>query len=281
MAIAHARRERTFLALAALILAGIAALVGGSNAPDRTIDVTSSLSAWFDLPALELPIAALALPLALATLGLVRRLYGPRRAVAVARAGAIVGAVLVGVAAIGDAVDDRSGALPTALAYGAAAFVALFVTARLGGRALAQLAGTLGGWAAFAGAAYALGALDLGRVAAIAYGAAAYGAIAALVVAPVVVAVARRALGRYLRVGFEAPVVVLDEASGPRAWAAAAGTPPGGTRKPRALIVDTPIPGRERPFTTAEYRFFEEGEALSAEAAAPASASGSWYQAKA
>src|SRR5688572_8212395 len=85
----HARREGTFLVLAGTFLVAIAAMI---LLPARSIDVSALFAEWtgLALPAdLQLLLGALAFPITLVMLALVRQLYGSSRALALVAFGAI------------------------------------------------------------------------------------------------------------------------------------------------------------------------------------------------
>ncbi|HUJ58595.1 MAG TPA: hypothetical protein VLX92_08885 [Kofleriaceae bacterium] len=257
-AVLHARREATFLVLVTITLVATSATV--VLGVGQTIDVGATFG--LDLPTpLIVPLGALALPVALCATSIACDLYGARRATALAIASALASFAFAGLAILG-AGDD---ALVPALALAGAILVAqlanVLVVALSHGpwprAVVAAVVGQATGWAGF-GAAIVLAGAD--RDAALALGAGAWLAASAAAIALAVPAfAARRALRVFLRTGDLARAP--DYASGPVS-----------RRLPQATIVDDdPRPARRRqrskrvsvqPFSSAELRFFTEGEEM-------------------
>lgn len=272
----HHRREATFLALAALFLVTSAALV--LLGTSRIIDVSALLARV--APTVELP-AAVLVPLGVLTFAasfvaaaLVCQLFGRRRATALVVVGAIAVLALAGLMRAADLIDGGD-AFGTSLAFAAAYVVGhaanVMVFDRLRGRgvllpmvAAAVVANVLG-WSAFAGALHvsagtALAPIARDTIIALGVGSAA-ASLAVVLVLAIPAALTARALAVALRVGHElfagdAPAVDVEPA-----WT---------RRRPQALIVeddsDDVRPRARRvtlqPYSSAEMRFFSEGDAL-------------------
>ena len=268
----HARREATFLALAAIAVASAAVLVAPAGA--HVIDLSAllaSLVPTLDLPVrLALPLGAIPCALGFLAVLLACELYGRRRARALVWAIALVMAALVGLAYVADLADGRDAALAPAAALAAGALVAhvaglvVFDALRraLAGRhpglraifasTVAQVltaAVVIAVLDAFAGGARGA---ELEAIIALALGGAAY-TLACVIALALPLAIVARAFALFLRVArFE------DDAS----------------RLPPALVVDDEqdgeaAPRRRRaaratlgPFSAIEQRFFTEGDQL-------------------
>ena len=252
----HGRREATFLALATTVILAITVLL--ASGASRVVDVTALLaSAGVELPVtLHVPFGAAPGALGLVAVMLACELYGRRRAATLVWAAGLASVALLGLAYLGDVLDGGDAVTP-ALALAAAALVAHVATlvvfgalrGALAGRHVALRAvitamvaqGTA--WAAFAALVRDPAATPL------ALGAAAYG-LACTAVLALPLAVAARALRLYLRVArFERrlPPAVIVEDDEPAEEA------PPRRRMPRASL---------QPFSSAELRFFREGDEL-------------------
>lgn len=286
----HHRRELTFLALAALFLTTSCALVmlGAS----RVVDVSAVLARV--APGIELPTALLVplgvLPFAASfiAVSLVCHLLGRRRARALVGVGVIAVIALVGLMRVADLIDggDAFGAaLAFAAAHGVGHASNVLVFDRLRGRSVflrivvtAIVANALA-WAAFAGVlhaggGYVLAPIARGMILALTVGSAAYSLVLVLVLATPA-ALTARGLAVALRVGRDlfgtGEPATTDEPARSAARPAFAGG--SAARKlPPALIVDVDSddevarPRARRPslqpYSSAEMRFFTEGDAL-------------------
>lgn len=286
----HGRREATFLALAAIFLvATTALLVLGAS---RVVDLGALIAVV--APDLELPIA-LAAPLGAFAFGpsfiagaLVCELFGRRRAGALISVGLATSVALIGLMGVADRIDggDAFGmsialAATYLVAHASNTIVFDALRRRARGRSLflrlifAPLAPLFAGWSAFAvvlGAAgtYIFAPVPRETIIALAAGSAAASAACVLVLA-IPATLAARALSLVLRVARDpAADDDAEEFDDEPAFAPRAVTPPRDERAlaegsvarklPRAVIVDEEddeIP----PFTSAEMRFFADGEA--------------------
>ncbi|MEO8550062.1 MAG: VUT family protein [Kofleriaceae bacterium] len=279
----HARREGTFLVLAALFLVATIALPLWF-ASSWVVDL-SGLP--FDIAgATELTVGVIVFPVALIVGQLVCEIYGTRRAGMLVLMGTLASLAIV----IGEQLTVANYPLALALALVAATTVTntinilVFASASraLDGRALwlrsflATPVALLVGWSAFTAAWVGLG-LDVNDAIVLASAPCLYACACALA-ATIPLVIARLALKTYLRVGgSEAPPVDHSLVAPPR-------------RLPQALIVDdepdvlyqapatralrphhlpfTTSEGprvtqpRSRPFTTGEIEFFREGDEM-------------------
>lgn len=271
-ALLHRRRERTFLVLATLFLTATAAMI--ILGTSRVIDITYAITTVFPdiaLPfELALPFGVLAFPIALVAATLVCELYGRRRANSLVLMGLVASLALTGLMFAADRLDGGTAAFGSALAVTACYLVAhvsnlvIFdaLRRRMDGRhpvirkTLATLFAQVGGWAAFAFAAYAYAIYVEGHnpiaygdwFASLALGSALFVAAVALVDL-VPFAIARRSLMDYLRVATEAEeeeeIIELQPARAP------------------AFVVRAPVHPSLNLYTTGERRFFTEGDELS------------------
>ena len=240
----HGRREATFLALATLVILATTALLAFGTLID--------LNAWFELPAeLRLPLGALPGPLGLAALMLACELYG-RRATSLVGAAVVSSAAMFGLAYLG---GDAPLGLAVAIVVAHVATRSVYGALRraLAGRHVALRAvitamiaqGTA--WAAYAAV------LRDPAIAPVALGGAAFG-LAATIALAIPLAIAARVLRLYLRVSrFERhlpPAVIVDDDDDDEV------IPLQRRRAPRGTV---------QPFSSAEMRFFAEGEELEAQ----------------
>jgi len=274
----HHRREATFLALAALFLVVSAALVVLGTS--RVIDVSALLARI--APGLALPTGLLlplgVLPFAASFLAgsLASELFGRRRASALVAVGAIAVVALAGLMRLADLLDGGH-AFGAALAFSAAYIVGhalnVLVFDRLRGRSVvlrivvAAIVANVLGWSAFAGvlragAGYVVPAIAPATLIALAIGSAA-SSLALVLVLAIPAALTARALAVALRLGRD----LFAAADAPAPTVSPAWT----RRRPQALIVEdesdeVPRPRARRaslqPFSSAEMRFFSEGDAL-------------------
>jgi uncharacterized PurR-regulated membrane protein YhhQ (DUF165 family) len=285
----HGRREATFLVLVAtfLVTSVIAPIFGATP----TIDLARFGLSGHGLPALALPFGVLAVPLGLLAVTLVIELYGLRRASALVAIGLVASLGVAGLVKLGDAAAPRPAAFGAALAFASYLAVAHIVNLALfagvsrrsrGGRmwlraSFGIIGAQLAGWAAFAFVMYsdAVVVRDMtaagaaANVTALVLAGAGYVSAVALVAMPVVALVAR-GLAIYLRVGHWQLVDddIEDEAPAPRhAFVRHAPPPPPRPQpqpqpaKPQHLHDRSGRHGIQ-PFTSAEMRFFTEGDML-------------------
>jgi uncharacterized integral membrane protein (TIGR00697 family) len=292
----HRRRESTFLVLCMLFLVATAAMpiLGASRIIDLAYAISSLVPGLSFAITPELPIGVLAFPISFLAINLVCELYGRRRANALLLMGLLASFALAGVMHLVDHLDGTHTAFGTALALTGCYFVAhvanLIIFDALRGRMqnrhawLRKTASTvlsqIGGWAAFAfvmyGYAVQVGGQDsaavIDAIVALAIGSALY-VVAFAIVDVIPFAIAQRSLIVYLRIDTRTTDEdLVPEASSP-GWAAAP------RRLPKAVIVEepssplhTPPTGRVsskrrtrnslQPFSSAEMRFFTEGEEL-------------------
>jgi uncharacterized PurR-regulated membrane protein YhhQ (DUF165 family) len=281
----HGRREATYLVLAAMFLVTTATLIVFE--PSRMIDVAKLLPA-IELPtAMVIPVGVIPFALSFVAITLVFELYGRRRATAVVWVGLFASLALVGLMRLADVVDRgntfvSSFALAGGCAVAHACNALLFdvLRQRTRGRVLwlrftasivfAQLAG----WVAY-------GAIQLGFASSVGgtidhamLGALAIGSAVCTVVCAVALmipgVIAARGLALFLRID-RTGTTEKDEDPYERMTLDA--TPQ--RRLPPAVIVDdgsdgvpVAIPRRRaarpsiQPFSSAEMRFFSEGDQL-------------------
>lgn len=278
-ATAHGRREATFLALAAIFLVATSAMVVLGTS--RVVDLGVLIGLY--APSIEVPIALL-LPLGVLAFApsftagaLVCELFGRRRASALVSVGFAATIALAGLMGAADLLDG-GGAFGVAFALAATylfahvfnviVFDALCRRAR-GRHLLLRLVATalfapLVGWCAFALAldfagTYIIAPVPRETIIALAAGSALATAACAIALA-MPGALAGRALAVALRVGRDPFEVDDDEPSSEPAGPAVA---EGGVARklPPAVIVEDDE-DEVQPFTSAEMRFFAEGEAL-------------------
>lgn len=295
----HGRREATFLVLAALFLVATSALV--LLGTSRVIDVTALIARTgveVELPiAVLLPLGVVPFALSFIASGLACALFGRRRSAALIWVGLVASLALTGVMRIAD-LSDGGDAFPIALALTACYLVAhllhLFVFDLLRGHTMflrwsvAALLAQGAGWTAFGLVLHLSGGTLMAPVAAptiaaLAAGAAAY-SLACVLVLAIPAALVARGLAVALRVGHD--LVGADEVDDTgdiaHAWPVPAQAQQRGepafakgsvARKlPAALIVDdddarvpahrAPRAATPPPFSSAEMRFFSEGDAI-------------------
>lgn len=280
----HGRREATFLALAAIFLVATSAMIVLGTSRVIDLGVLIGLHA----PSIEVP-TALLLPLGVIAFApsfiagaLVCELFGRRRASALVSVGFAASIALAGLMGAADLLDG-GGAFGVALALAATyllahvsnviVFDALRQRAR-GRRLFVRLVATalfaqLVGWGAFVlvldiAGTYIIAPVPRETIFALAAGSAITTAACVLVLA-IPGAIAARALALVLRVGRD-PIGDDDEAPSdepafaPREPARPALAEGSVSRKlPPAVIVDDD--DEVQPFTSAEMRFFADGEA--------------------
>ncbi|HEU0035266.1 MAG TPA: VUT family protein [Kofleriaceae bacterium] len=286
-----------------LIATAATVLLGGQALIDLTALVAAWTGQSLGVAA-TLPLGALAFPIGFVMIALVCDLYTPRRARALIVFGAIASLALVGLARIADLAAGHDTAFAFALAFTACYFVAfvayieIFDAARrkLRGRHLwlranlAALIAQLGGWAAFGLVAYFYGTRVLGasygaavdQTTAIVIGASAY-STAFVLVATLPLVIAAHALSIFLRVGDDLGEVarahddddddIVDAAASEPVLLRPRQPRASGTRPPAVIVDDDPPvhPTRRRapknsipPYSSAEMRFFTEGDQLEA-----------------
>ena len=268
-ALLHRRRERTFLVLTALFLTATAtSVILGTS---RVIDVSYAITSVFPdvaLPLdLALPFGVLAFPIALFAATLVCELYGRRRANALIMMGLIASVAISGLMYAVDVIDGADASFGSALALTACYLVAqhsnliIYDALRhsMDGRhpilrkTLSTVLAQVGGWAAFAFAAYGYAVYVNGEAPVVASWIASLALTSALFVAAVALvdlipfAIAQRSLKDYLRIVTETDEeAVIDLAP----------------QQP-TFVVRPPVHPSLNLRTTGERRFFTEGEELS------------------
>lgn len=286
----HGRREATFLALAAIFLvATTALLVLGTS---RVIDLGALIAVVapeLELPtALVVPLGAIAFAPSFIAAALVCELFGRRRAGALVSIGLATSVTLIGLMGVADRIDGGD-AFGMSIALAATYLVAhasntvVFdaLRRRARGRSLflrlcfAPLAPLFAGWSAFAvvlgtAGTYVYAPVPRETIIALAAGSAVASAVCVLVLA-IPAALAARALSLVLRVARDPaadddPDAANDEpaflpyAAIPARSDRALAEGSVARRLPPAVIVDEN--GDEpSPFTSAEMRFFADGEA--------------------
>jgi uncharacterized PurR-regulated membrane protein YhhQ (DUF165 family) len=295
----HGRREASFLLLGAVFLVTTTLLVvlGASRIIDPA-PVLAELVPAVELPfAMQLPLGVIPFALAGVALALVCELFGRRRAGALVAIGLLVTAGSVALLWFADRLDGRDAMFGPALGFASCYLVGHLLHVlvfdalrrRMAGRHLwlrllvvapiAQAAG----WAAFGAALYGhalwlapAGSPDVAAITALATGSALY-TVACIVVLALPVALVAHGLRLYLRVGRGAGLRNTDDGyrDGP-------GTPPvelpryrlarpEGPEAPDVRDTGSTAPPRRRrghrpsiqPFSSAEMRFFAEGDQLS------------------
>ncbi len=268
-ALLHRRRERTFLVLAALFLTatGATVILGTS----RVIDLSYAITSLFPEVALPfelaLPFGVLAFPVAMLAATLVVELYGRRRANALIVMGLVTSLALSGVMYAVDVIDGANASFGSALAFTACYLVAHISNViifdalrhRMDGRhavlrkTLSTVLAQIGGWAAFAFAAYGYAVYVAGEAPVVANWIATLALTSALFVAAstlvdlIPFAIAQRTLKDYLRVVTETEDEEVIELA---------------PQHP-AFVVRPPLHPSLNLRTTGERRFFTEGEELS------------------
>ncbi len=270
-AMLHRRRERTFLVLATLFLTATAATV--ILGTSRVIDVSYAITSMFPdvaLPfELALPFGVLAFPMALLSATLVCELYGRRRANALIVMGFIASLALAGLMYAADVMDGVDASFGSALAFTACYLVAHYsnlvifdaLRHRMDGRhpvlrkMLSTVLAQIGGWAAFAFAAYGYAVYATGEAPTVANWIASLALTSAVFVAAVALvdlipfAIAQRSLKDYLRV-----VTATDQEEEEVIELQPVQTP--------AFVVRAPVHPSLNLRTTGERRFFTEGDEL-------------------
>jgi uncharacterized integral membrane protein (TIGR00697 family) len=294
----HRRRESTFLVLSMLFLVATATLplLGASRIIDVAYAISSLVPGVSFAIAPELPVGVLVFPISFLAINLVCELYGRRRANALLLVGLIASFALTGLMRVVDQLDGTNAAFGAALALTGCYFVAhvanLIIFDALRRRmqnrhawvrkSASTVLAQIGGWAAFAFVMYGY-AVQVGQdtatlmdsIVALAIGSALY-VVAFAIVDVIPFAIAQRSLIRYLRIDVtrDTDEDIVPEASSP-GWAAAP------RRLPKAVIVEEAsapsraprtTTGRVRsqrrtrnslqPFSSAEMRFFTEGDEL-------------------
>ena len=290
------------LSMLFLVATATLPILGTSRVIDVTHALSSLVPGLSFAIAPELPIGVLLFPISFLAINLVCELYGRRRANALLLIGLLASFALAGVMRLVDHLDGTNAAFGTALAltgYYLVAHVAnLIIFDALRGRMqnrhawLRKTASTvlaqIGGWAAFAfvmyGYAVQVGGADpavvIDTIIALAIGSALY--VVAFAIADVIpFAIAQRSLIVYLRIDVtrDTDDDIVDAAVSSPSWAVASAP----RRKPQAVIVEeTPVPVRTaprvsgsgsvsakrrtrnslQPFSSAEMRFFTEGDEL-------------------
>jgi len=294
----HGRREATFLVLAAsfLVTTAVVVVLGTS----RTVDPAPVLAAA--LPDLALPIAmqipfgVVPFALGVVALALVCELYGRRRAAALVATGLVATGALVGLLWLADRLDGRGTSFGPALGFGSCVLVgsvthvAVFdaLRRRAAGRHLwlrllvSSVLAQLMGWAAFGVVMDRYAALagssepDAATIRALAAGSALYTLAGVVVLTPLISLIAR-GLRLFLRVArhdadgdgdgrdeLDAPLVELahrrpsatEGSVATDAIIAGAGAPDAAAVRRRAVRSSIP------PYSSAEMRFFTEGDQL-------------------
>ena len=293
-----------------IVTAAMIVLQAGGQAAGM-IDVTSSIAAWTgqELPeAMLLPIGVLAFPLSFVMVALICDRYGVRRARALVMFGGFASFGLVGLLRLSDAVAGSDASPGPALAFTACYLVghllhlAFFASAsrKLRGRHLWLRANVstaiaqIGGWAAFGLVSYyyatsidgELPVAIMDHLTAVVIAASAY-TVLFMVAATVPLVITTRALAIYLRTGnsldelddfsdlpdHDEPVLLETRRRRPAMIVeqAAAPPPPARPRAANAPSARGTIPP-PLPYSSAELRFFTEGEALAESAADSANA---------
>jgi len=280
----HGRREGTFLVLAAMFLVASAALV--LLGTGRIIDLSALITAV--IPGAELPIALL-LPLAVIPFGLgivaialVCELFGRRRATALVWAGVLGCAMAIGIAALTDQVDPSAQSLPSSAALASCylttnvAFVLVFDVLRrsLRGRHmwarldLSTVIATGIGFGAFALALLGLGLADRPHVIALSVGSIAV-VVASVVALTLPAALVARSLSIYLRVArHEADeddyIDLRPRKRLPQATIVAEHADDDDDQEEQPIIPPRRRAARNslQPYSSAEMRFFTEGDQL-------------------
>ncbi|HEU4615163.1 MAG TPA: VUT family protein [Kofleriaceae bacterium] len=282
----HGRRELTFLSLAALHLVAITAFMvfGASRAIDVS-GVVARVAPGYAAPvALVVPLGVLPFAASFIASALTCELFGRRRASALVWVGHVATAAIVGLLRVADLIDGGQ-AFGIALAFAACCVVghASFVivldrlrrSARGRGSMLRIVAAAIGslalGWAAFAIVLHAASGVlvdfvEREAIVAIAATSAA-SALALVIVLALPAAIVVRGLSLALRVGGdllgddmdedEVEVAITPAASTRRAFAEGSVA----RKLPPAVIVDDDdASASPQPFSSAEMRFFSEGD---------------------
>lgn len=282
----HGRREVTFLGLAALFLVAISAfLVLGTSRLIDVSEVVARLAPALDAPdALVVPLGVAPFAVSFLASALVCDLFGRRRASALVWVGHVAALALVGLLRVADLIDGGQ-AFGMALAFAAccvighASNVIVFDRLRRRGRMLRMvLASTVAlalGWAAFAivlDAASGILIDPLARDAILALAiTSAASALGIVLVLAVPAALVMRGLSLALRVGrdlFGEDALLDDDDEAPASPAASArpAFAEGSVARklpPAVIVDDDETPGRPatpQPFSSAEMRFFSEGD---------------------
>ncbi len=278
----HGRRELTFLSFAALYLVSISAfmLFGTSRVIDVSA-VVARVAPGYQAPvALVVPLGVVPFAVAFIANALTFELFGRRRASALVWVGHIATLALIGLLRLADLLDGGQ-AFGLALAFAGCCVVAhtshVLVLDRLRtstrGRGsllrmvVAAFVALVIGWSAFTIVLHAVVIDPMSRDAIVALAAtSAAAALGGVLVLAVPAAIAIRALSLALRVGrdlfgHDADLDDDDATVVPAAAARPAFAEGSVARKlPPALIVDDDEPSALQPFSSAEMRFFSEGD---------------------
>lgn len=268
-AVVYSRRVRVFVWLAALFVGATAMLpVLGFSRMYGASWIVRELGREPPVPLL-LPAGFLALPIALLALSLAVGLFGVRRARGLLVAGSLVWGGVLGLLWVTDHMPAYDNSTTNAFWLGVALVACGLVTClvqievfwlvrrlRWLRHLFATALGIAAGWGAFWGLVRGLHiALPPdAQLLGLALGAGGYTWLVA-VVGALPLALVARGLAVYLR-------VALREEKDPAA--SDPGEPAFVVGKPRAMVVDTPVPGRlrKRPYTTEELAFFDRGDEL-------------------
>jgi uncharacterized PurR-regulated membrane protein YhhQ (DUF165 family) len=272
----HARREATFLWLSALFVGTSVVLVAlGTSRIVDPAPVLAVLAPGVALPlALRIPFGVLPFALGALALTLVCELYGRRRAAVLVAVGLVVTIGVGALLRLADRIDGTDASFAPTLAFagcylvGHGLYVPLFdaLRRRMAGHHLwlrllvLSSATQLAGWSAFGFALYGLatmtgGPVDVPAISALATGAGLY-SFACIVVLTLPVALLARALRLFLRVARPARNDIRSELA---AWRSG---PEAGPLGPMTPGHRRPVRPSLQPFSSAEMRFFAEGDQL-------------------
>jgi uncharacterized PurR-regulated membrane protein YhhQ (DUF165 family) len=283
----HGRREATFLVLAALFLVATSALVVLGTS--RVVDVSAlvaSLGLDVELPlAMLVPLGVVPFAVSFVASALVCQLFGRRRAAVLVGVGLFASLALAALMWLADVIDGGqafAGSLALTACFIVAHALHLVVFDLLHVRRVfvplnvASMLAQIAGWTVFGLVLHVSGGVLIDTIAAPTLAALAAGSAACafgfVLVLSIPAALAGRGLAVALRVGRDELDDIgrdgPEDLDGP-AFAAGTGT----RRLPAALIVDDdddqpPVPSRPPravtppPFTSAEMRFFHEGDAI-------------------
>ncbi len=289
----HGRREATFLALATLCLASAITMIQlGATLVIDLGAIALRLVPELELSVyLEVPVGALVFPLSLFATAIVRELYGPRRTTALIIAAT---AAMVGVATLAQATaSDPTRALGWSVALASGYLVAHVTYAIIIGamlqtgterrwlrKIIAMTIAQLCGWAAFGASSYGYAVEVLGHTPALALDQAIVMALGASVctlafgvldLIPFLVVTS--CLEIYLRVGGSDLADERAPVTTPSPWSRMDEATDAARPLPPALLVEDrePKPPRSKrvtlqPFSSAELRFFSEGDQLTEQA---------------
>jgi hypothetical protein len=274
--IVHGRREATFLVLAAMFFVAMTALLvlGASRVIDGSA-LIARVAPNIELPfALLVPLAVVPFALSFIAGSMTYDLFGRRRATALIWTGLAGSMIVVGVMYAADVLDGgaafevSSGLATCFIVAHAVNLLACAALHRLGFFSRTTLASVFAQAAGWGAAGLVLRAVDTGilteaQITPLVSGAALASMLCVLVLA-IPAALVNRALAVALRVGDydEEPEAIDLYADDPAPMRPAFAEGSVARKLPKAVIIDEDDAVQHQPFSSAEMRFFTEGDAV-------------------